>query len=227
MNEVATKLGERATIRLVDGTRITLNVDSRLRYAQSYGVSARDVYLDGEAYFDVTHDVAKPFVVHTRAGLAEDLGTAFAVRAYTEDSSTQVVVTSGRVALHPTLSSRPASVRAGAITPALLSAGDLARVRTNGTLDVQRDVNANPYIAFTEGKIIFDDTPVREALRRLSRWYDLDFQLTDSTLARHKITASFRGESPEKVIALIAFTLQARYEQYGRTVAFSPPSPAR
>jgi transmembrane sensor len=221
MNEIATRRAQRTTIQLADGTRIMLNVDSRLRYPQSYGASSRDVYLDGEAYFEVSHNAQKPFVVHTRSGLAEDIGTAFVVRAYAEDSSIRVVVTSGKVALHATPSSPQQHPVTTASAPILLSAGDLGRVRTDGALAVQHDVSTSPYIAFTEGRIAFDDVPVRDALRQLARWYDLDFQLTDSASTRHRITASFRGESPEKVIAFIAFTLKAQYEQYGRTVVFS------
>src|SRR5205823_9940716 len=82
-----------------DGTQVTLAPQSRLRYPADYGAARRELYLDGEAYFQVTPDSQRPLRVHTAASVTEDLGTAFAIRAYADQVATEVVVAQGRVAL--------------------------------------------------------------------------------------------------------------------------------
>jgi transmembrane sensor len=80
--ERSTAPGQRASFELVDGSRVTLNAGSRLRWRADYGARTRDVQLEGEGYFEVRHDRARPFRVHARGAVAEDLGTRFTVRAY-------------------------------------------------------------------------------------------------------------------------------------------------
>ena len=80
--EMTVPRGSRASIDLADGSRVVLNAGSRLRYSANMGTGARDVYLDGEGYFVVHHDAARPFRVHAGSAIATDVGTRFAVRAY-------------------------------------------------------------------------------------------------------------------------------------------------
>src|SRR5690606_13337061 len=96
-----TRPGQRAEMRLPDGTRVVLSVASTLRVPESYGDRSRSVALEGEAYFEVAHDDARPFRVHTARAIATDLGTRFGVRAYSGDAVT-VVVREGAVSLRPT-----------------------------------------------------------------------------------------------------------------------------
>src|SRR5881296_1594127 len=114
-SEYATAAAHRAVIRLRDGTQVTLAPKSRVRYAADYGRAHRDLYLDGEAYFEVARDGRQPLRVHTAGSVTEDLGTAFVVRAYADRGATEVIVAEGRVALwgaDTTAASRPALVLA-------------------------------------------------------------------------------------------------------------------
>src|SRR5207237_9972361 len=74
MREFATARGRRAAIELADGTRIVLSVDSKLRVPVDYGVTARAVYLEGEAYFAIAPDAARPFAGHAGQGIMRDMG---------------------------------------------------------------------------------------------------------------------------------------------------------
>src|SRR5207247_5648605 len=100
--EYATAPGHRAALTLPDGSRVLLSVGTRLLVPRDYGVVVRAVELEGEAYFAVRHDPARPFLVRTEHGTTEDLGTEFDVRAYRDEQSLQVVVATGRVALRGT-----------------------------------------------------------------------------------------------------------------------------
>lgn len=215
MREYATATGQRAEILLSDGTRALLSVESHLRVPADYGGGARDVYLDGEAFFDVRHDELKPFRVHIRGGIAEDLGTEFVVRAYPDDSGATVVVASGEVALRADV----ANAREDAVS---LTRGQLGRLDSSGHVSVARDVDVKAYLAWTQGHIAFRDTPFARVARELERWYDIEIEITDSSLARAPLIASFDSQPLDDVLSVVSRSLDARYTRQGRLVKFSP-----
>ncbi|HEX9216782.1 MAG TPA: FecR domain-containing protein [Gemmatimonadales bacterium] len=211
LREVATAAAQRAVVRLRDGTQVTLAPKSRLRYAPDYGKAHRDVYLDGEAYFQVVRDERLPFRVHTAASLTEDLGTAFVITAYADQITTEVVVAEGRVALRRALPDTLA-----AAPPALvLGARDLARLGASGVATLQRGVDVDRQLAWTTGVLAFDGTPLRDAVRTLGRWYDVEIRLgdSDSALAARRLTATFTNEPIDLVLKRIALTLGVRVER--------------
>jgi ferric-dicitrate binding protein FerR (iron transport regulator) len=204
-SEHATAAAHRAVIRLRDGTQVTLAPASHLRYATDYGRVQRDVYLDGEAYFQVTPDSQRPFRVHTPGSVTEDLGTAFVVRAYSEQRATEVVVTEGRV-----------SLSRGDTTPhaVVLGLRDLGRLDASGggPATVRRGVDVDRYLAWTKGVLTFDGAPLRDVVPALERWYAVDIQLPDSTFVHRRLTATFRDEPIDLVLQRIALTLGLRVE---------------
>jgi transmembrane sensor len=212
--EVATGRGQRAVLDLSDGSRVTLGPESRLRIPASFRSEAgpRDVELAGEGYFVVHHDTTRPFKVHTAAGIAEDLGTAFVVTAHPETRGMQVVVTDGVVALRRNGS--PAT------TPPLvtLTKGNLGRLDRSGTATVTTVVDPSSFIAWTEGEVRFDGTPLRDALPVLSRWYGVDIRLADRSLGGRRITASFTDQSPNQVLDALSLLLRLRLEQSGESI---------
>jgi transmembrane sensor len=214
MREVATAAGQRATVQLGDGTRVVLGVDSKLRFPAAFGGARREVYLDGEGYFDVTHDAAKPFVVHVRDAVAEDLGTAFGVRAYEDDSTVQVVVTAGKVALGAALPGAPRGP--------VLTAGRLGRLdRRSHHVEVQ-SVDTTAYLAWRDGRLVFDNTPLPQVVAELHRWYDVDIQVADSNIAARQLTASFHARSITEILDFMTLAMELRYERHGRTVTLFP-----
>ena len=203
-SEQATATGRRALVRLRDGTQVTLAPSSRLRYAADYGRAHRDVYLDGEAYFQVTADSQHPFRVHTTGSVTEDLGTAFVVTAYADQVATEVVVTEGRVSLS----------RGDTTTHAVvLGLRDLGRLDASGSATVRRGVDVDRYLAWTQGVLAFDGAPLREVVATLERWYAVDIQLADSTFAQRRLTATFRDEPIALVLQRIALTLGMRVDR--------------
>src|SRR6266542_1511320 len=95
----ATAQAQRATLTLPDSSRVTLNTATRLEIPVRFGRRTRDVFLDGEAYFEVAHDPKRPFRVHGGTAVTEVLGTKFGVRARSGESAVQVAVAEGSVAL--------------------------------------------------------------------------------------------------------------------------------
>lgn len=205
MREVRTGIGKRATLRLADGTMVTLNADSKLRYPESFCGSAREVQVDGEALFDVTQNSADPFVVKTGNVLTRVLGTRFVVRKYADDPVVQVVVAQGRVALGP----------------AVLSEGDEGTATEGGEISTRKHPNLNAALAWTAGDLVFDKTPLRSVIPDLRRWYGIDIVVTDVRLLGDPITTVFREESRDQVIDALARVLNARAERSGMRVVLS------
>jgi transmembrane sensor len=217
--EYATDAAQRAVIRLRDGTQISLAPESRVRYPADYGVAARDVHLEGEAYFEVIHDGERPFRVHTRRSVTEDLGTAFVVKAYGDEVATEVVVTQGRVTVRRADTTTVSRDSVPGTAPGLvLAAGDLGRLDLAGVATIQHGVDVGRYVAWTRGMLVFNGTPLGEVVRALERWYNVEVRLADDALASRRLTATFDNEPVTRVLERIALTLALRVEPAGGSV---------
>jgi transmembrane sensor len=211
----ATNVGQRDSVRLADGTRVLLAPESRLTVAEGYGNKVREVQLTGEAYFDVRHDEARPFVVHAGGADIRDLGTTFTVHA-TGNQGVRVAVTSGSVSLAP--------VQASPNDAVVLRPGDAGTVAVDGRMLVERGGTTEPDTAWTSGRLIFREAPVSLVRSELRRWYGIDL-VVDSTFAARHLSMTFDGESADRVLEVIALSLGAEVQRQGNTAVIRPASP--
>jgi transmembrane sensor len=214
LRTAATGPGQSAHVYLADGTHVRLGASTTLSFPATFGPS-RDVRLEGEAYFDVVHDPSRPFAVHTARAVARDLGTRFNVRAYRESTATEVVVAEGAVAL-----------AAGGDT-VLLTRADLGRLDAAGRLSRTRGVDVDARLAWMDGRLVFVDTPLREALPQLSRWYGVDFTAADPALADTRLTTTLQVASLPEALRRLSAVLDARVERRGGAVVLHPNRRAR
>ncbi len=206
LTEYRARARQRLVLRLPDRTQVTLAPGSVLRPSATYGRAARDVRLEGEAYFVVTHDATRPFAVHTPRAVARDLGTRFVVRAYASDAATDVVVAEGLVAVGrptPTM-----DVPAAVADSVVLSARQRARITDAGRVEVARGIALDGYLGWTEGRLVFTKTPLRDVVRQLERWYGIEIRLADARLGERRLTATLFNESPEEALDLVASVLE-------------------
>ena len=138
------------------------------------------------------------------------MGTAFGVFAYAGDTTVRVVVAEGSVALGA------ASARHAHRT--LLTPGELGTLGIRDAAPTVKRVNVHAYLAFTEGRLEFDETPLAEVLEQLGHRYDVHLRLADTALAAKTLTASFTTESLDDVLAALAPVLGVRFEHAGDTV---------
>ena len=210
--EYATQPGQRLQLELPDSSRVLLSVGTRLRVSRDFGVSARAVELDGEAYFVVRHDPRRPFLVHTRWGVTEDLGTSFDVRAYPEDDYLQVVVAAGRVAL-----------RAGGGDSVLsLRSRDRGVLDAHGGLRATSGVSLGDYLGWTRGTLVFHDAPLGEVVTQLERWYDVDIAVSGVAGSGERLTIAFATRSVDEALAMLAQVVDARWTRSGKTALLTP-----
>jgi ferric-dicitrate binding protein FerR (iron transport regulator) len=201
--EYRTSRGQRATIQLSDGSQMTIGPASIVTVPAEFPDSSRTLTLAGEAYFKVRHDSLRPFRVVTKNGVVEDLGTAFVVST-ADGAATQVVVSEGKVAL------------GGKI----LTRGMLGRLDAAGRVGTRSNVDLDLHFAWLEGRLVFRDMPAERAFARLTRWYDIEFQLADSSLRSIPLTASFGDESIDQVLEAVDLALAMRHRTEGRRVIF-------
>ncbi len=219
MRTYTTRPGERAELRLADGSRVVLGGASSLRIGEAADDAQRDVYLDGEAYFDVAHDSTRVFRVHTPRSVAEDLGTRFLVSAYSSDESELVAVAEGSVAL--TGSDSAESV--------VLRANDVGRVTAEGAVRTTRNVDVTRHFGWMDGVIQFEDELLGDAARVIERQYGVTIRIADSALSRRRFTGSIRAASVHADLRGLALLLDARYTRKGSEVTLAPlvePVPA-
>lgn len=212
--QMATKNGERIKVRLTDGTVVTMNVASELTIGKKFP-EKRDVYLNGEAYFEVKRDEGSPFTVHTGEADIKVLGTAFNVRAWEEEDEVEVVVTEGKVVFH---SSEYLSGNAVMLTKdkkSILKTGDEPSVPVN--------VDSYNYLAWLRGELVFEDTDLKDVFAQLERTYDLKIELEESSYLDRHLTATFGQESIDEVLYTIALSFDLQYRKFDRKIIFSSP----
>lgn len=186
----ATGASERRQVTLVDSSRIELNAGSAV--ALEWGDTERRVrLLRGEAYFQVTPDSARPFVVETPQGEALAVGTAFAVRR--DGDRMRVTVTEGVVAARPARGDTP---------PLLLKAGQTAGFDAAAALPVEI-VDAQARTAWRHGRIVFRQRPLAEVLAALDRYRPGAILLFDTALGQRPLTGAFDIDDTDKALAAI------------------------
>jgi transmembrane sensor len=203
-----TRAGQLDTIRLADGSSVVLGPESRLAIDEGFGRTSRKVTMSGQAYFDVVHDDARPFVVRTASATLRDIGTTFSVRS---DSvgGTRVAVTSGAVDV--------AATRGPASSPTVLHAGDRAEVSGERTR-VERGVVTEADLSWTRGVLALHDASIPVVAQELRRWYGVKLIVTDSAIASRRLTATFEHASADEVGRVLAAVLGGSVTRAGDTL---------
>jgi transmembrane sensor len=205
-----TARGERRTIRLGDRTRVELGYASTLR-VRAFDGGRRELWLDGEATFDVVHDAARPFIVHAGGATTEDLGTSFAIRAYENDAAVRVLVMSGKVALRPT--SGPAA------NGTVLLPGQLGRLRHGGLVEVQSVDDTSAYLGWRQGQIAFHGARIDEVAAELERRFDVPIRVADSGVAAQRVNLqNFPARALGEVLDAVTVPYDLRYRRVSGTV---------
>jgi transmembrane sensor len=194
----STTRGQRASLRLDDGTQVILGPASTLRYAVT--PRARRVELNGLAQFRVVHDASRPFVVHAGRAEATDVGTEFTVRAFPDEQAVVLAVTEGAIALRA--SDRQLS----------LIAGQVGRVDSSG---VQRVESApSDYAQWIDGRLAFQNATLSDVARELSRWFDADVR-ADARVAQRRVSATYASPTLGGVLSAITRATGSRAERTG------------
>ncbi len=205
--EIVSPHGARTKFQLPDGTLGWLNGGSSLKYTNNF-LTKRKIDLIGEAWFEVAHNVQKPFVVHTKSLDVQVLGTKFNVTAYPEENVTEVVLQEGKVNVNGLKGLFKVDLKPN-------EKFTFDNGLQSGTI---QEVNANQFSAWKDGLMVFRNEPLSEVLKRVSRWYNVEIILNDPKLENFKYRATFQEEQVEEVIRLISLTVPIEYSFNDREI---------
>lgn len=205
VNVVSVPLGQRTELLLADGTKVYLNAGSTLSYPSAFGQKGREVELDGEAYFEVAKDRAKPFVVHTQMCDVEVLGTKFNVEAYSDLNNFSAALMEGRVKVGNNYRSSDV-VYLAPNEKVSLKQGELA-VDHIEDYDVYR---------WREGLICFTNENFVSLMKRIEKYYGVKLVVENPELSEHSFSGKFRiSDGVDNLLRVLRRDVKFRY-RYSR-----------
>lgn len=195
-HEKMTALGERAIINLLDGSTITLNADSKLKYPVHFEGNLREVFLEGEAFFEVDKDSSKPFIVHSSNLATTVLGTKFNVKSFASDEDIEVSLVEGKVKVSNKKSVGNEDIII--LKPSQQLVYDkAASVSSVEEFDTQKETG------WIDNHLKYDNEPLSKVFVELERAYGVKFELADKATGKKKITANFKNDSFRTVSEVI------------------------
>lgn len=228
-----TKSGERKKIKLQDGTSVLLNAKSSLTLTKGFNDQNRAVTLTGEAFFDVAHNKNKPFKVHTTDFNINVLGTAFNVKAYPDEISSEATLIRGLITMEAvngnggTITLKPSQK-----VTFFKTVGPQPKNKLLRPVAPQPEITINHYTkikdstivetAWTQNRIEIYDQNFDEIKYVLEKWYNVEIKFTDPSIEKYRFTATITNESIEEVLrALKATENNFKYEIKGKQVIIS------
>ncbi len=193
---------EQRRLTLADGSRIRVGSQSKIEVFDESSIGKREIILDGQAFFEVTHNPDRAFVVHAGNAKIEVLGTAFNVRR-NDRNNIYVAVLDGTVAMELN----------GDTSERVVLENNMLGIYDSATGSViPKDVDVNNYISWMHGRIIFNSTPFLEVVQQLEYIYDVQSEVADDRLYEMQLTSNFSEISLENVIQVISEGLDISYE---------------
>ncbi|BBD46896.1 FecR domain-containing protein [Petrimonas sp.] len=203
---ITAQKGEKAEVVLPDGSNVWINSGSTLTYDRHFNGKERSVYLQGEAYFEVTENKKRPFIVHTKHITVQALGTSFNVRSYETDSLASAVLLEGKVKVsasgHETI----------------LSVNERATFdKRKQTLLADR-VEALNFIEWKNGNIYFSNQTYDEIARALSRIYNVEIQFASEQLRPMRFSGTLGSSGIKNALDILSMTSPMYYEMKDTTI---------
>lgn len=206
LNTIETPKGGQWKIELPDGTNVWLNAATSLTFPASFAQLAdRAVTLNGEAYFEVAKDKAHPFIVKTKGQEVEVLGTHFNINAYTDEANTRTTLAEG-------------SVKVTASKGKIKHLEPSQKATLTGTELTVGKANLKEDLAWVNGQFIFNDEPIQSVMRRLSRWYNVDFEFQGIPTEDGMNGRVSRYKNISQVLSALEATQTVHFKVEGRRI---------
>lgn len=196
-------------LELSDGTRVWLNAESELRFPVQFGTGEREVYLKGEAYFDVWKDVARRFIVHLKESNVTVLGTSFNIKAYGDEDYIYTTLVEGKVRFTSEKEHEEVTLR-----PGMQSVLNLKSGKTE-----LKEVEVEQFTAWRQGRFVFPSTTLGDLMCQLKRWYDIDVVYLSPEAKGYEFRGAINRDMDLKnVLAIVEKTSNVIFDINGRTI---------
>ncbi|WP_303919025.1 FecR family protein [Draconibacterium sediminis] len=204
-NTLVVPYGKRTQITLADGSKVWLNSGSKLVYPATNTGNKREVYIDGEAIFNVAHIDNKPFYVNTKDFKIKVLGTVFNVNAYEDDNNSGTVLAEGKIEIssnNNTLFNNEKRT----ILP-----GTRIVYNNNTERFEESQVEVKNYLSWRDGYLILEKEPLETILKKISRYYNVDIELQNAAIGKETFSGNLNlRNTAEEVLNIIAETTQIK-----------------
>lgn len=195
-------LNQQKQITLADGSHVWINASSKLKYPQQFNGKTREVYLSGEAYFDVQHDASKPFIIHTGKTVTTVLGTAFDIKEDKTKHTIVVTVTRGKV-----------SVANGKKLLGVITPNQQISFNVLDSKAFQTEVDANQAIAWQKNELHFEDITFAEAALQLQQRFHVKINFSNDKIKDCRFTGTaLKGEKLDKILKVVCAFNNAIYQ---------------
>ena len=196
-------------IELSDGTKVTLNRDTKINYPDKFGDDIREVSIEGEAFFEVTPNPNKPFIIHAGEATIKVLGTSFSVNAYPENDKVEVIVETGKVKFSKLQTSLKTAHEV------ILDPGEKGTY-LNKSKELTKSTNNDPnFLAWKTHKLIFSETSLNEVIKQLNKVYRVQIETADPNLDSLLLNAHFEKESLDFILEVISTTHGLKIDKKG------------
>lgn len=214
-NTLKIPYGKTFKVQLSDGSLVHLNAGSQLKYPEHFTASERKVYLQGEAYFEVTPNKEKPFIVQTSNTDIQVLGTKFNVSAYPDEKLVATVLVEGSVKVSEKETNESTNV---ILTPGQLALWNKTTEKMNVT-----KVDVEDFTSWIEGKLVFESKTFEEMLRVLQRKYNVTIENRYTDLNTGRYRGRFEDESIEQIMKTFAKSRLFSYTIKNNTLIIDKP----
>ncbi|MDF2186844.1 FecR family protein [Paraflavitalea sp. CAU 1676] len=237
ISEVVANRGSRSRMVLPDGSQVWLNAGSRLTYQSSFNTERREVNLEGEAFFDVTHDASRPFIVHTSGIDIKVLGTAFNVKSYASDATIEATLLRGSIEVvkkndpnAPKVILRPheklvfnkeettASLAADPQPPTPDSNQPVQPGISVTMLPGNKPDSIIKETSWLYNKLNFNGDSFDELAIKMERWYDVKIIINNDKLKHSRLKGSFQTETVQKALEYLQIIVPFEYTINGREI---------
>ncbi|WP_089894944.1 FecR family protein [Chitinophaga arvensicola] len=220
-NTIATRKGARSSVQLPDGTTVWLNSSSRLTYGDGFAHGAREVFLQGEAYFKVAGNEQHPFIVHAGNIQVRVLGTTFNVKAYTGDDKQEVVLLAGKVAVSTDRQPRELILAPGQKIQAWsASAPDSLQQQplVVTTLQLEKGTDSCDETAWINNQLVFKNRTFLSLTKDMERWYNVNIHIQDASLENELFNGVFQKENVTEALKALQIATPFTFYQSGSEI---------
>ncbi|MFV0553255.1 MAG: FecR family protein [Mangrovibacterium sp.] len=214
-NTLLVPQGGEYSLVLSDGSRVQMNSLSRLTYPVAFLGNKREVHLEGEAYFEVAKDSARPFIVYVNGMAVEVLGTSFNIKAYADEQEIATTLVEGKVKL-----------KLGDSPEQFILKPNQQAVFTpeNQQVNIQ-EVDVKQYVGWRLGIYYFTNEKLEDILKTLVRWYDFDYEFADEQLREIRFEGGLnKYENMYPILDIMKSTGKLDFEMEGKMVKISKAS---
>lgn len=211
IKQITSNKGEIRKVRLDDGTVVTLNSNSILETPSKFSERNRTVSLIGEAYFEVAHDIKKPFIVSTKNTTIKVIGTKFNITSWEENEEVIVSVSEGKVLFGSNETNKHVYINKGEMSTASKNNAPLRPVK----VDVEKY-----YLFWLYDELNFYNTPFKNIIQRLESKYGINISVEDLSILSKHLTANFKNEPIGEILNTISIALDLKYSTNNNLIVF-------